>query len=137
MIDKSLIFLMLVGVDLISTYLFFYSHKKIFPRKKNVDLMERNDLIRFFWRKYGLHKGTIFNLIAVSPIIFIVMYIIHTTIEFFYVVVGMYSMLFLVHYHNIMDLRQAKKEKDEKRNTAREKRKRNKRYPYKKKGGKK
>jgi hypothetical protein len=89
-------------------------------------------MVDYFFGKYGLHKGTVISLIVMSPFLLLIMWIIHNSQELFYIILGMYGLLFFIHAHNYRDLKELKEEVTEKRRTAKEKRKRNKGYPYKK-----
>ena len=83
-------------VDTLSTYFFLRKFRKEFPDKEWVDI-EHNPNVKYFMRKYGLGKGTIYS-IFVTYLLVIPIIIISSFSQFMFgLMIGTYLMLFRVH----------------------------------------
>lgn len=99
--------------DVLATYLFMFFYKKAFPRRKDWIDMEFNQIVKMYWKKYGLDKGSLLAFFTLLPIISFIIFWIYSTGDDFYfgVVVGMYFLLMIVHYINFLNLKKWKSAK--------------------------
>ena len=91
---------LLWGLDAISTLLFMTTYRKKYKDNHWINI-EANPIVRFFWRRFGLHKGMLISMVCVMPIIILVSLMASLERFFFGMTMGMYLITFMEHFHAI------------------------------------
>lgn len=101
-ISDIIILLSFSVIDITVTY---FTMKKMVERdgKSSYD-REINGLARFCWSKFGLKRGTIVAALIVLPLLAILSYV--APDNFFWTMTGAYIVIFMLHLHNYLLLRQ-------------------------------
>jgi hypothetical protein len=103
MMVRLIILGVLFGSDMLATYFYVGKIRKKYP-KIDYKRFEYNLIVRWCWEKFGFHKGMMVAPVLMSPfwIAYAVMSVWRD--EFFYIILGMYMVVFLVHYDNLITL---------------------------------
>ena len=98
-IVKAFIIGLFILVDIVATIVYIRYVKNKYP-KLDYKNFELNPYIKFAWSKWGFDKGSLISPILMSP--FLVMVILATlAIEhFFYMALGMYIVVMMLHFSN-------------------------------------
>ena len=70
--------------------------------------VEGNLMVVFFWKKFGINKGTLIAMICQIPIFGILIWCFSKFPQMAYFMLGAYFIIFYMHYLNFMDLRKVK-----------------------------
>ena len=99
------------GIDGLSTLLFMRNYQRKFPNDDHWINIEANPIVRFFWRRFGLHKGMLISMVCVMPIIILVSLMASLERFFFGMSIGMYLITFMEHFHAIRFVVKKEKQK--------------------------
>lgn len=114
LINRIIMISLLYLIDMSCTFFIATTYRSIFPQDKNWTEMELNFILRNLWKKYGLKKGTLFASLIVYPLVFLIAFFIIDDF-FFGFLIGLYSMLFLIHITTIRQLLIAQKKYEKKK----------------------
>ena len=94
------IFGLLATLDVFFTYFILKNYKKLKPRAKIGDF-EVNQMVVWFWKKFGFRNGTVvsyfFTMIGIFFLSLITTFLGENLLYFF---IGAYSVIFLIHLSN-------------------------------------
>jgi hypothetical protein len=85
--------------DIIATYTFIRLFRKRYPKMDYKEL-ELNGIIGWCWTKFGFEAGTLIAPLAVSPFWLVMISASVWRIEYFYMFLGMYLLLSVIHLSN-------------------------------------
>lgn len=98
--------------DILCTYFFIVKYRQKFPKDKEWYNFEFNFILRNFWRKYGIHLGTLISIVIIYPLFFLVIYWINERF-ILGMIVGLYIMIFVMHLLNFRIFKENKNGKEE------------------------
>lgn len=101
-------------LDLMATYFFMISYRKMKPKDKKWYELELNFLLRNCWKKWDIHKGTLIGAVFVYPVIFAVAYFIDNQFAFG-LIIGVYILVFVIHITNFRILLISNKKRKKKK----------------------
>lgn len=86
--------------DIVATFLYIRYIRHRFPRI-NYKEFEVNMFVRWAWEKFGFYRGTLLAPLILSPFWLVVVFASLNVPYFIYMVVGMYMLLYVLHYSNL------------------------------------
>ena len=92
-------------LDVLATYVSICMIKNKYPKTWNKRYGEANAIVNYFWKKYGIHKGTRYSVILLSFLLFsLLVLLMFLNNEFFLgVVIGIYMIVLYIHFLNFKD----------------------------------
>lgn len=100
----QLIIPVLWGMDILLTYIFVYFYRAKYPRDKDWKELEINPLVKFFWSKFGLHKGTTFKVLIIDiPLVLLIIILTFKSEFILGSVFGIYAITLFIHYANFIN----------------------------------
>jgi hypothetical protein len=111
LLGRIIIFSVLFFCDIMLTYFYMVKYRQIYSEDEEWHSAEGNIILKFCWKKWGLHIGTFFGVIFVYPIICLI--ILFTKVDFIFgMLIGIYLMVFMYNIHSLRDLLKDGKEKN-------------------------
>lgn len=86
-------------LDILATYFYICHIRKKYP-KLDYKEFELNAILGFCWSKFGFEKGTLIGVIVMSPFWLMVLGGALFDERYFYMFLGMYMVIFIIHYAN-------------------------------------
>lgn len=108
MIDYSSMVVILVFLFIIDwtlTHSIIGMMRKKYP-KYPAEKLELNGIVRFCWDKFGYRIGTIIaTVVIIEVLVFALIYILPKFNELFYIMIGAYTIVIMIHFANFMKLK--------------------------------
>lgn len=104
----SILLLICFALDIFFTYFNVFTYIKLYP-KKDYHRLELNQIVGFFWRKFGVILGGI--IASILSFLIILAFIFFGTIELRLIMIGMYFMIIFYHINNYTELKKESNKK--------------------------
>lgn len=92
----------LMTFDIIFTYVSLWLYRKYKPKDKTWYQFERNPIISYFFKNFGLNLGTLIGFIFTTSLMILIG--INLEYESLLIMLGMYTLLFYIHIGNVIML---------------------------------
>jgi hypothetical protein len=92
----------LMTLDIAFTYVSLRLYRKYKPKDKTWYEFERNPIISWLFKTFGLNLGTVIGFIFTTSLMFIIG--INVEYESVLIILGMYTLLFYIHVGNVVML---------------------------------
>lgn len=103
MVNRAIIMGVFFLADILATYFYVNHMRRKYP-KIDCRMFEYNPIIQWVWGKFGYGVGTIVAGLILSPLWLFVVVWVQMSSSAFFMALGMYLVVLMIHWSNIVNL---------------------------------